>query len=337
LNGRANALFELKRFEEAIGDYEGVLRLDPEHPYVMGNLAFSRLHCCDWRFLSADRERLNTAIGQSKPVVNPFQNLALSRFPAAQRQCAALWVADKYPAVPKPLWNGERYGHERIRIAYLSADFRDHAVAQSLAGVFERHDRTRFETMAISWGPADESEMRARLIGAFDHFIDAEGMSDSQLARRLREMEIGIAVDLMATVRATLAATPFLEQSGAGAVLNISSISAFHPSVRTTPYGVAKAAVVQYTQNRAAALAKKGVRVNCICPGSIEFPGGSWEQRQQADPEGIAAYVKAQLPLGRFGTPEEVAAVVTFLASDRASLVTGASWTVDGGQSRSNI
>src|SRR5207237_579800 len=72
---------------------------------------------------------------------------------------------------------------------------------------------------------------------------------------------------------------------GAGAVLNISSISAFHPSVRTTPYGVAKAAVVQYTQNRAAALAKKGVRVNCICPGSIEFPGGSWERHKANNPQ----------------------------------------------------
>jgi predicted O-linked N-acetylglucosamine transferase (SPINDLY family) len=197
LNGRANALFELKRFEEAIGDYEGVLRLNPEHAYVAGNLAFSRLHCCDWRFLNEDRERLKTAIGQSKPVVNPFQNLALSPSASAQKQCATLWVADKYPAAPKPLWNGERYGHQRIRIAYLSADFRDHAVAQSLAGMFERHDRTRFETIAISWGPPDEGEMRTRLVGAFDQFIDAEGTSDSELARRLREMEIDIAVDLM--------------------------------------------------------------------------------------------------------------------------------------------
>jgi predicted O-linked N-acetylglucosamine transferase (SPINDLY family) len=197
LNGRANALFELKRFEEAISDYEGVLRLNPEHAYVAGNLAFARLHCCDWRFLNKDRERLNTAIGQSKPVVNPFQNLALSRSAAAQKQCATLWVADKYPAAPKPLWNGERYGHERIRIAYLSADFRDHAVAQSLAGVFERHDKARFETTAISWGAPDESEMRTRLVGAFDQFIDAERMSDSELARRLRAMEIDIAVDLM--------------------------------------------------------------------------------------------------------------------------------------------
>src|ERR1051325_7822827 len=96
-----------------------------------------------------------------------------------------------------------------------------------------------------------------------------------------------LAVDLLATVRAPLAAPPSLEQSGAGAILNISSISAFHPSVRTTPYGVAKAAVVQYTQNRAAALAKKGVRVNCICPGSIEFPGGSWERHKANNPPAL--------------------------------------------------
>jgi len=197
LNGRANALFELKRFEEAIRDYEAVLRIDPERAYAAGNLAFCRLHCCDWRSLNEDRAGLETAIGQGKPVVNPFQNLALSRSAALQKQCAALWVADKYPSASRPLWNGERYHHKKIRIAYLSADFRDHAVAQSLVGVFEHHDRTRFEAHAICWGPMDESTMRARLVGAFDRFTIAEGMSDSELARRLREMEIDIAVDLM--------------------------------------------------------------------------------------------------------------------------------------------
>jgi 3-oxoacyl-[acyl-carrier protein] reductase len=138
-------------------------------------------------------------------------------------------------------------------------------------------------------------------------------------------------VDLLATVRATWAATPFLEGSGAGAILNISSISAFHPSVRTTPYGVAKAAVVQYTQNRAAALAKKGVRVNCICPGSIEFPGGSWERHKTNNLQLYNAILRS-IPFGRLGHPEEVARVALFLVSPLANWVTGQTISVDGGQ-----
>lgn len=97
--------------------------------------------------------------------------------------------------------------------------------------------------------------------------------------------ETSLTIDLMATVRATRAATPFLEKSDAASILNISSTSAFHPSVRTTPYGVAKAAVIQYTRNRAAALAPQRIRVNCIAPGSIEFPGGSWERRKTDNPQ----------------------------------------------------
>jgi 3-oxoacyl-[acyl-carrier protein] reductase len=143
--------------------------------------------------------------------------------------------------------------------------------------------------------------------------------------------EKSLNVDLQATVRATRAATPFLEQSGAGAIVNISSTSAFHPSVRTTPYGVAKAAVIQYTRNRAAALAPQGIRVNCVAPGSIEFPGGSWERHKANNPQLYNAILRG-IPFGRLGHPEEVARVVLFLVSPLANWVTGQTIMVDGGQ-----
>jgi predicted O-linked N-acetylglucosamine transferase (SPINDLY family) len=197
LKGHANALFELKRFDEAITGYEAVLAHDPVHDYAQGDLAFSKLHCCDWRAWIEERERIAAAVRAGKRVVNPFEFLALSSDPQGQQQCAALWVADKYPPLPEPAWQSRRAVTKKIRIAYLSADFRNHAVAHAITGVFEHHDNTNFETIGVSWGENDGGEMRARLKGAFSQFIDVDRDSDSQVVQRLRTMEIDIAVDLM--------------------------------------------------------------------------------------------------------------------------------------------
>jgi 3-oxoacyl-[acyl-carrier protein] reductase len=102
-------------------------------------------------------------------------------------------------------------------------------------------------------------------------------------------------------------------------------------------YNAAKAAEISFTTSLARDVASRGVTVNSIAPGSILWEGGGWHRRQQADPEGIAAFVRAEMPLGRFGTVEEVARLVAFVCSQQASLVNGACIAVDGGQSRSNI
>ena len=139
-----------------------------------------------------------------------------------------------------------------------------------------------------------------------------------------------INVDLMATVRASYAALPFLEKSK-GNIINISSIAGLAPSMRTPPYAALKAAVIQYTTTQAAQGAPKHIRVNCIAPGSIEFPGGTWEKRKM-DQTKLYNATLASIKFGRLGTPEEIAKVALFLASDAASWVTGQTITVDGGQ-----
>ncbi|TDH59964.1 SDR family oxidoreductase [Dankookia rubra] len=140
----------------------------------------------------------------------------------------------------------------------------------------------------------------------------------------------GLSVDVMATVRATHAALPFLEASR-GCIVNVSSISGYRPSLRTPAYAAVKALLINYTQSQAAMYAPRGIRANAVAPGSIEFPGGSWEARKTSDPK-LYNGILAGIPFGRLGTPEEVAEVAMFLASPAARWVTGQTIIVDGGQ-----
>jgi len=139
---------------------------------------------------------------------------------------------------------------------------------------------------------------------------------------------------LFPAIRATRLVVPSMRRRGGGAVVIISSIFGREAGGRMT-YNAVKAAEISLGKSLAQQLARDNIRVNSVSPGSISFPGGSWFKRQQADPEGIAEFIRAELPFGRFGRAEEVGDVVAFLASARASWVSGTSVVVDGCQSRS--
>ena len=143
--------------------------------------------------------------------------------------------------------------------------------------------------------------------------------------------ESSLSVDLLAVVRASRESLPFLEAGRDSCIVNIASGSGLNPSVGAPAYGAAKAAVIHYTRTQAATLAMKGIRVNCVAPGSIEFAGGFWERRKTEDPA-LYGRVLASMPAKRLGRPEEVAAVVLFLASPMANWVTAQIIGVNGGQ-----
>jgi 3-oxoacyl-[acyl-carrier protein] reductase len=157
------------------------------------------------------------------------------------------------------------------------------------------------------------------------------GMSDDEAGWKL-----GFDVDMMAAVRATQQVTPWIAARGGGAIIHISSISGMEGTTRAIPYAAMKAAMISHSKSMALTLAPKNIRVNCVSPGSVEFPGGTWEERKLAN-DPVYEAVRNGIPFKRLGRPEEIAAVVVFLASSQASWLTGANIPVDGGQHRGNL
>jgi protein O-GlcNAc transferase len=192
--GRGNVFIEFKRHADALAAFDKALSLNAQLPKAPGHRLHAKLNLCDWTNLEAETAQLLSALRDGKPVSDPFPMLSLSSSPADQLQCARRYVKDQSP-VPQ-LWRGEVYSHDRIRVAYVSADFSEHATALLTAGLFEQHDGSRFEVTAISLEPEQDSGVGRRLKASFDRFIDCHAFSDQQIADLIRQLEIDILVDL---------------------------------------------------------------------------------------------------------------------------------------------
>ncbi len=194
--GRGNVFNERKDYNQAFSAYNKALKLAPELDTVEGARLHSKMHLCDWSNFVEDYAHLILSLRKDYLATAPFPFLAMPSSAEQQLRCAELFIKKKHPASDKPLWHGEIYRHDKIRIAYVSADFHQHATSYLMAGMFECHDKAKFDLTAISIGPDDASEMRQRLKSHFAEFIDARSLNDEEIARRIRGAEIDILIDL---------------------------------------------------------------------------------------------------------------------------------------------
>ena len=201
LNIRGTALGLLKRFADAASTYETILRLSPSYGHARSHLLVARASLGDWTERSAHADQITSRVVEGHCASSPHAFLWICDSAPAQFQCATLFSAVEYPPIP-PLWRGEIYGHARLRIAYLSADFTDHPVAHLIAAVLEGHDRQRFETYGVSLCKDPmPGLMHRRMQNAFEHFLDVSDWGDREVAQRLHELKIDIAVDLTCHTR----------------------------------------------------------------------------------------------------------------------------------------
>jgi predicted O-linked N-acetylglucosamine transferase (SPINDLY family) len=194
--GRGDVALHRRRFAEALTAYDKAFALKPDLGGVEGLRLYCKMQLCDWSNFDTEREHLIASIEANRPASQPLVLLAIPSSAEQQLQCAKAWIARQYPSAPNPIWRGERYDHKRIGIAYMSGDFRQHAISHLIAGLFECHDKSRFEITALSNGPADNSELRRRIMASVDRFIDIRADTDEQVAQLVRSSEIDVLVDV---------------------------------------------------------------------------------------------------------------------------------------------
>jgi protein O-GlcNAc transferase len=194
LNNRATLLWQHYRDRDgAIADFETLLALDPDHEYALGMLILLRLSGGEWQDFGALQALADAGVRAGKPVVRPYVYQAISCVPADLQACSRLYTAQRHPPLPA-LWRPRQ--HPKIRLGYLCGEFRQQATSFLAAGLFERHDRNRFELFAFDNDGGDGSAMRTRLEAAFDHFIPIASQSDEAAATAIANAEVDILVNL---------------------------------------------------------------------------------------------------------------------------------------------
>jgi predicted O-linked N-acetylglucosamine transferase (SPINDLY family) len=183
------------RAEEALASFKLASRANPSLDYLQGAICHIRRSLCDWSEPAAS-QRLCEAIAAGQRATSPFDALAVSDSNALNRKAAEIYLASEFAEIPNQPAFARAARRDRIHVGYFSSDLRNHAVAQLIAGVIERHDKTRFELSAFSFGPDAADAMRTRLTAAFDRFLDVRDRSDRQIAELARSLGIDVAVDL---------------------------------------------------------------------------------------------------------------------------------------------
>ncbi|HEX8030690.1 MAG TPA: hypothetical protein VF491_19595, partial [Vicinamibacterales bacterium] len=193
---RGGVLSILARYDEALAAYDKAIALKPDQANIEGDRLHAKSHICDWADFDVECDHFIESIRNRNAIAPPFLLFGIPSSAADQLLCATRWIARNHPPSESPRWRGERYHHDRIRIGYFSSDLCNHATSNLMAGMFECHDRSKFETVAISWSPNNDPEMRRRLEASFDRFVEVRDMSDDEVADLIRRFEIDILVDL---------------------------------------------------------------------------------------------------------------------------------------------
>lgn len=199
---RGTILQTLSRHEEAADAFRAALSLAPEKGAVWASLWRVSMESCQWGELADIVPKIQMDLAQGKPTLLPFEALSFCEDQAVHQKCARAYGEGILTREDiSPFRHLPRPRNSRIKVAYLSSDFHEHATAHLTAGMFEAHDRSRFETFGVSFGPDDGSPMRIRLSKAFEHFLDVREWTNEAIAEHLRALQIDIAVDLKGYTR----------------------------------------------------------------------------------------------------------------------------------------